>query len=165
MEKEVSTVIITIAIPVLSFFGALLGAWIHHRRNIVFKKKELISSAYKVAMDHIEVLYRIKRRSNDPEHREADTIKIRDDFHQIQIDIAYYQSMLSLESSVLGTAYRELIATIKNVTADKIQQAWKEDGNIAGQYDDVIDDSEMDRIQDKKDKFLQIADKFINKKL
>ena len=158
-------ILILILTPTLSFFGALIGVLVNHRREMKFKKQELISSAYRVAVDHTEILYRIKRRSNDPEHREADTIKIRDDFHQVQIDIAYYQSMLSLESSELGGAYKELIGSIKDATADKIQHAWKEEGNIAGRYDNAIGASEMGRIRDKEIKFLQIADKFINKKL
>ena len=157
-------IVVLIFSPILSFIGAFIATWIQHRREIQFKKKELVASAYRVAMERIESLYRIKRRSNDSQQKEVDTIKIRDILHQIQTDTAYYESLLSLESRELGDAYKDLVNEIKIITADKMRQAWIDDGSITGQYD-KIDASEMGRIRDKEVKFLQVANKFINKKL
>ena len=158
-------IIVLIAAPLFSFLGSFVATWVHHRRNIMFKKKELIASAYKVATDRIEVLYRIKRRSSNEQYREEESMKIRDIFHQIQADTDYYESMLFLESPALGKAYKTLIDEIKAATADKIQQAWTNDGGVAEQHDRTLTKSDKLHIDEKRRQFLYIANKFINRKI
>ena len=143
-----------------ALIGAILGTLVTHRREVRFKKMDLIASAYKVATARIESLYRIRRRSSNPEYKEADTMNIRDELHNMQQDTEYYTTMLKLESKELGERYEKLIETIRIKTGSKMKHAWETEGNISGNNEDTFD---MALIEREKESFLDAARKFTKK--
>ena len=110
----------------VAFFVALLT----HQREILFKRKELVSSACQTALARVEMVYRIQRRSEDKNHKEQDSINIRDKFHKIQEDTVFYESMLFLESKRLKKAYCRFIEKIKEELGMEMVSAWDGSGGI-----------------------------------
>ncbi len=104
--------------------SALVGGVIANRGKIRQEQKKLIAAATKSAQLRVEMYYRIRRRDGTPE----DESSLRNQFHQIQEENAYYLSLLSIESPWLGSCYEHFIKALKSKTTNLIQEAWEEDG-------------------------------------
>ena len=146
----------TLLAIVVSATVSLLVAMLTHRRETLFKKKKVVSSAYQAALALTEMLYRVQRRSMHEDYGEQDSINIRDKFHKIQEETFYYKKLLSLESEQLGKSYDNLIKKIRKETKEDIKHAWQEDGNVRGTPKTIFD---MKKIEKEEEAFLREAGK------
>ena len=137
-----------------------MGALVTHRREIRFKRKDLVASAYKTVIARVEMLYRIRRRSSDPNHKESDAMRIRDKFHEIQEDTEYYATMLSLECEKLGKKYEDFVTATKEQTSEEMKSAWSSKGDVSGGNKYTFDRS---CLHPTENEFLEEAKRFTTK--
>ena len=161
---EVSTVPPAMGTGKVLLFSAAVSASVSlcvalftHQREVLFKRKELVSLAYQTALARVEMLYRIRRRSTDKRHEESDKMDIRNRFHKVQEDTTYYSTILTLESERLGEAYNKLIRKIGQEIGEKTQLAWRGDDGITKSQADIFD---MAIIKKEEDAFLKEASRF-----
>lgn len=86
------------------------------------KHKELVAAASKSVYKRVEMYYRIRRRTKD----EADIVRIRDQFHQVQEENEYYRVLLTTESKWHGERYGLYIKAIKRLTEQQTRDGWKQ---------------------------------------
>ncbi|HUY24705.1 MAG TPA: hypothetical protein VMV09_05295 [Candidatus Saccharimonadales bacterium] len=96
-------------------------AWRAHQENVRERRRATYSEAYKAAMGWVEMVYRVRRRSNkeDP--------KLVELFHERQEAITYFQGWIATESEVMGRAYRDLVDSLRGATEKLLQEAWASD--------------------------------------
>jgi len=100
---------------------AIFLAWRAHQDNVQDRRRATYSEAYKSAMGWVEMVYRVRRRSNksDPAIVEL--------FHARQEAINYFQGWISTESQAMGTAYGTFVAKLRVATEDLLREAWAQD--------------------------------------
>ncbi len=100
---------------------ALLLAWRAHQDNVRDRQRATYSEAYKAAMGWVEMVYRVRRRSNkeDPTLVEL--------FHARQEAITYFQGWISTESEGMGRAYGAFVTKLRAATGHLLQEAWRQE--------------------------------------
>jgi hypothetical protein len=102
--------------------SSLLAAILNNSRKASIEHKKLVADASKSVTKRVEMYYRIRRRTKESE----DVIAIRNHFHQIQEENAYYKNLLISESKWHGERYILYISAIQRLTADCTREAWKQ---------------------------------------
>ena len=96
------------------------------------ERKELEAKANASVLRRVELCYRIRRRAKG-----EDTI-IKNLVHDIQEENEFYKSLLLVESKWYGERYSLYVKTIKMLTSDAMQKAWKKSGNPAAAIENEI---------------------------
>ncbi|HUY09154.1 MAG TPA: hypothetical protein VMW80_06850 [Candidatus Dormibacteraeota bacterium] len=106
---------------VIAAVVAIILAWRGHQDDVRDRRRATYSDAYKAAMGWVEMVYRVRRRSNkeDPTLVEL--------FHARQEAITYFQGWISTESEAMGTAYGTFVAKLRAATEDLLREAWAQD--------------------------------------
>jgi hypothetical protein len=116
-----------IAAIVVAFAAGAVAVWsaqFTERVKQRDRRRAVYSDAYKAALGWQELLYRVRRRSKDPE-------QVRDlvaQFHAFQEKITYFEGWLGTESAALGRSYARLLRRVKSETEDLIRHAWRTPG-------------------------------------
>jgi hypothetical protein len=105
----------TVVVALLSALAAYLAAKRDSRRS-------LYSEAVQVIVSWKEMLYRVRRRSDDQ------TRDLINSFHGLQDKLAYYQAWISGESKYMSRSYARLVQGVKGETEALIAKAWQEPG-------------------------------------
>jgi hypothetical protein len=82
------------------------------------RRRQLYSDAFRAATSWVEVLYRVRRRS------EASQDAIVSRLHQIYEEIEYFQGWLSTEAPELGRSYATLVEAIRMKVNEPLRVAW-----------------------------------------
>lgn len=115
---------LTLALNALSLLlgSSLLVAVLNNSRKASVQHKKLVAEASKSVLKRVEMYYRIRRRSKNPD----DIVAIRNLFHQTQEENAYYKALLISESKWHGERYDMYISAVQKLTGSKLQEAWKQ---------------------------------------
>lgn len=113
---------ISLGLNVLSLLlgSSLLVAVLNNSRKSSLAHKQLIAEASKSVQKRVEMYFRIRRRTKS----ESDALAIRDLFHTIQEENAYYKALLISESKWHGERYDMYISAVQKITGPKLQDAW-----------------------------------------
>lgn len=112
------------------------------------RRRTRAAEAYKAALAWNEMLYRIRRRSDDPEQRTS----LVDRFHLLQEEIAFYRGWLTAEEPALGRSYDRLVCHVKKETEELIRQAWRCPGHQP--EDELPAEQKLPDIRQECDRFL-----------
>lgn len=107
----VAAVALSTTLGVLTYYASASKATRDRRR-------QLYSEAFRAAMSWVEMVYRVRRRSETLQD------ELIGHLHQIQEDIAYYDGWLSAEAPELGRSYSLLVATIRTTVRPLLREAW-----------------------------------------
>lgn len=102
---------------------ALLSALVAYLASKRERRRSLYSEAVQVIVGWKEMLYRVRRRSED---------QVRDlvnAFHDRQDKLSYYQAWIAGESKYMSRSYARLVSGIKGETEALIEKAWGETGH------------------------------------
>lgn len=138
-----------LALTALRALGWLLSAPRDRRR-------ELYGRAYQDAMAWVEMLYRVRRRTAEPQ----DERELIDRFHDLQERIDYHRGWLASESRYLTRSYCRLVLVIKRATEPLIQVAWEQPPRTPGAAapdGEVHVNVEADSLRFLKDVRLQLS--------
>jgi len=103
----------TLVVALLS----VLAAYLASKRD---RRRSLYSEAVQVIVGWKEMLYRVRRRSDD---------QVRDlvtSFHDLQDKLSYHQAWIAAESKYMSRSYARLVQGIKGETEALIAKAWDE---------------------------------------
>jgi hypothetical protein len=103
----------TVVVAVLSALAAYLAS----KRD---RRRALYSEAVQVIVGWKEMLYRVRRRSDDK------TGSLVDAFHELQDKLSYCQAWIGGESKYMSRSYARLVRDIKGATEKLIWEAWDE---------------------------------------
>ena len=102
----------TVSVAVLGGFVAYLATKREHRR-------QLYSEAVRAAVAWQELLYRVRRRSDDDErdlvHR----------FHDAQHELSFFEAWVASDSKYMARSFERLVTAVKTETGSLIQEAWR----------------------------------------
>ena len=105
----------------LRAFGLLVTGQLERQRN-------LFGEAYRAAMSWREMLYRVRRRENNPETEYL----LVNAFHDLQQEIDYYEGWAASEGKSIGRSYCRLVRDTKAATATPLKHAWSQPGRDPG---------------------------------
>ena len=105
----------TVVVALLSALAAYLASKRDRRRS-------LYSEAVQVIVGWKEMLYRVRRRSDDQ------TRDLVNSFHDLQDKLSYYQAWIAGESKYMSRSYAKLVKGIKGKTETLIEKAWQAPG-------------------------------------
>jgi len=114
----------SVIVPLIT--GSLAAAVISYVQSDNFRRKRLVASAYRVALDRAEAVYWIRRRTKNKELLPQDEIIIRDKLHQVQERTEYYKGLLSIEAKWLGESYATFVDAVTKQTGPLLKAAWQE---------------------------------------
>lgn len=100
---------------------AIFLAWRAHQDNVRDRRRATYSEAYKVAMGWVEMVYRVRRRSNQSDPALVEL------FHARQEAINYFQGWISTESAQMGIAYGAFVTKLRAATEHLLQEAWAQE--------------------------------------
>jgi hypothetical protein len=106
----------TVVVALLSALAAYLASKRDSRRS-------LYSEAMQVIVSWKEMLYRVRRRSDE------ETRDLVNSFHELQDKLSYFQGWIGSESKYMSRSYARLVRGIKGETEALIEKAWQEPGN------------------------------------
>jgi hypothetical protein len=122
-------------------------AWRAHQDNARERRRTTYSQAYKAAMAWVEMVYRVRRRS------EQEDPKLVELFHARQEDITYFQGWISTESEEMGRAYSTLVLSLRAATKELIREAWT--SQPTPPWDESHGQLKHPACQEASDKFLR----------
>lgn len=107
---------------------AVIAAWAAHRQNLhkqADARRDRLTSEYGHALADVlawaELPYRIARRTSDTPEALA---QLASRFHGLQERIEHHLRWLQLDSAAVGTAYKQLVDTVKRKAEADIAKAW-----------------------------------------
>jgi hypothetical protein len=127
MKNGVTTQSVTIIVGFITAIlaGGLITSVVGYYGNQRARRRKIIAEAVKVAFERVEILYKIRRRTNNPDLLPSDELAIRNEMHDIQSKTDYFITIISSESAWLGVKYQNLISEIKRQTEPLLQEAWE----------------------------------------
>ena len=111
--------ILGMATTLVAALLSALAAYLASKRD---RRRSLYSEAVQVIVGWKEMLYRVRRRSDD---KVPDLVE---SFHDMQDKLAYYQAWIAAESKYMSRSYARLVRGIKSETEALIGKAWQEPG-------------------------------------
>jgi hypothetical protein len=103
----------TVVVALLSALAAYLASK-RERRRVLY------SEAAQAILSWKEMLYRVRRRSDD---QARDLIST---FHDLQDKLTFYEAWIGSESKYMSRSYKRLVKAIKSKTESLIRDAWKQ---------------------------------------
>jgi hypothetical protein len=101
----------------------LSGYFFHHHQARRDRKMRAFADALGAVAEYQELPYRIRRRQGaDAATRAAIAERISD----IQVQVAFHQAWLEIESEAVAAAYRELVAAARREAGAHMSEAWGE---------------------------------------
>jgi hypothetical protein len=108
---------------IIAGFVALIGFLLNQLANRRERKSKVYAEALRAIKTYQELPYRIRRRaSSDGPTREAIGNRISD----VYTEIAFYLAWLQIDSTEVGTAYRDLVHQTKTSATGHWSKAWEE---------------------------------------
>lgn len=105
----------TLVVTLLSALAAYLASKRDRRRS-------LYSEAVQAIVGWKEMLYRVRRRSDDQ------TSEVVKSYHELQDKLSFYQAWIGAESKYMSRSYARLVRGVKGETEVLINKAWQEPG-------------------------------------
>jgi hypothetical protein len=99
---------------------ALLSGLIAYLASKRERRRVLYSEAVQAILGWREMLYRVRRRSDD---QTRDLISA---FHDLQEKLSYHEAWIGSESKYMSRSYARLTHAVKSQTESLIRSAWKE---------------------------------------
>lgn len=133
----------------IGFLGVLLAALLVAAWNIGLarrrsreeersRQRTAFAEAFKVYGRYKELPYAIRRRNiEDPA---AERVRLSEIARDIQAELTYHQAWMDLESDKVATAYRNLVAELREVAGGQMREAWTMDA--------ITTDAQMNMIID-----------------
>lgn len=97
------------------------------------EKREIYARAYKSMIRWKEMVYKVCRREN------GEGPKLRSEFHEIQVDAAFYEGWIAGTSPSLSKSYIFSMKGIKQCCDNPIRQAWQYNGSKS-EVGELVDD-------------------------
>lgn len=109
------------AIGILSgVLVVVLSALIARQSEQRDRRRELYAEAYRAVLEWHEMLYRVRRRSSDPN----DVQTLRDRFHGLQERISFYEGWIGSESVYMRHSYCLFVQDVRDRMRPLIEHAW-----------------------------------------
>lgn len=110
--------------PAVALLGVLSAVATYGHRHWADRRaddRKLIAEALSAIAAWKEMPYQVARRSSDAEPEKR---RLRDEFHELQRQFAFYQAWLDLVDAHVAREYRALVAAVKTGAAPHIDEAW-----------------------------------------
>lgn len=141
---------LAVFIAVLTLTGTLLvaviGAWATLASTKRENRRVLYSEAVRAALAWEEMVFRVRRRSEDQ------TQELIARFHKMQDDLAYYSAWIGSDSKSMRRSYQRLVGSVKSETEQLITRAWEE--QLRKPPGNKLPDDAMPNLGDVTDPFL-----------
>lgn len=155
------TFITAVIVPLIS--GSLAAALIGYWKSHVLRRKSLVAEAYKVALDRVEAVYWIRRRTLKSTLLPQDEIDVRNKLHEVQRQTEYYKGLLSIEAKWFGDSYKEFVDAITKATGPLLKDAWHDSpSGPGGELSNIIHPKSLPEITSAEAKFLKDSRAFFN---
>jgi hypothetical protein len=100
------------------------------------EKREMYAQAYKSLVRWKEMVYKVSRRKKEDES------EIRSEFHEIQVDAAFYEGWIAGSSPSLSKSFIFSMNGVKACCKDPIHKAWDRSGS-EGDVGELIDNKKI----------------------
>jgi len=150
-----------VIVPLIS--GSLAAASVGYWKSHVLRRKALVAEAYKVALDRVEAVYWIRRRTRQISLRPQDEIDVRNQLHDVQRQTEYYKGLLSIEAKWFGKSYSDFVAAITKATGPLLKVAWQEaPSGPGGDLSKIVHPKVLPEVKKAEEEFLHDARAFFN---
>lgn len=150
-----------VIVPLVS--GSLAAAFVGYWKSHVLRRKSLVAEAYKVALDRVEAVYWIRRRTQQRSLRHQDEIDVRNQLHDVQRQTEYYKGLLSIEAKWFGKSYSDFVAAITKATGPLLKQAWQDaPSGPGGDLSSIVHPKALPEVKKAEEEFLNDARAFFN---
>lgn len=105
--------------------GSLVGGLISYYKTSRMRQKQVVAEAFETALARVELLYKVRRRTDNKELLAEDELAIRNEMHAMQQKTEYYIGVLNAESGWFGASYEKLVGSVKAATENLFRDAWK----------------------------------------
>lgn len=150
-----------VIVPLIS--GSLAAAFVGYWKSHVLRRKTLVAEAYKVALDRVEAVYWIRRRTRQRALRPQDEIDVRNQLHEVQRQTEYYKGLLSIEAKWFGKSYSDFVASITKATGPLLKDAWEDSpSGPGGDLSNITHPKSLPEVSKAEGVFLKDARAFFN---
>lgn len=115
-----------------SLIATIINHFIVGHRDGRKERKELIAKASASVLRRVELCYRIRRRTD------GEDAEIKNLAHEIQEENEYYRCLLRVESKWYGDRYSLYLESVKELTGESMNKAWKKQGDPSVDMEDDI---------------------------
>lgn len=125
-----------------SLITSIISHFIVGYRDRRKERKELVAKASASVLKRVELCYRIRRRAD------GEDTTVKNLAHDIQEENEYYRCLLRVESEWYGDRYSLYLNSIKELTGDSMNKAWRKQGDPSADMEDDIklDHKKLDRL-------------------
>jgi hypothetical protein len=86
--------------------------------------RDRFAQAFSAYAEYCEFAYAVRRRSHvDPA---AERVRISEQMRKVQAEIKGHEAWVRLESAIVGRAYSDLVAQMREVAGSAVRRGWKE---------------------------------------
>lgn len=150
-----------VIVPLIS--GSVAAAFVGYWKSHVLRRKALVAEAYKVALDRVEAVYWIRRRTRQKTLLPQDEIDVRNQLHDVQRQTEYYKGLLSIEAKWFGKSYSDFVSTIIKATGPLLKEAWQDlPSGPGGDLSKIVHPKALPEVRKAEERFLKDARAFFN---
>jgi type II secretory pathway pseudopilin PulG len=115
-----------VAVAVIALVGAVISAsityWLNQRTARRERRSTVFAEALSAVEEYAEMPYRIRRRLVTAEAR----YDLCEEVSRLQSRLAFYQTLLQIESPDIAVAYSNLVRAAKIQAGGQMQDAWRQ---------------------------------------
>jgi hypothetical protein len=115
-----------VAVAVIALVGAVISAsityWFNQRAARRERRSTVFAEALSTVEEYAEMPYRIRRRLNTAQAR----YDLCEEVSRLQSRLAFYQTLLQIESPGIAVAYSNLVRAAKIQAGGQMQDAWRQ---------------------------------------